>query len=190
MGIFKKDKEEQNRIRLRNLLKNTQMSCPVGWEREFFVVGGLTEVGFSQQNPEMLLIVSSQGRGIIDCEKLEKIERDNDVTGEWINEQELWCLGLGETENEKIRIAGLHGGGLPFSNKEGDNIEFFAPNWPIVNLIFQPNFLSIYKESETSKCFNILNDYEPRAYGFSPNGQVFITATGGDVIVYRKEKTA
>ncbi len=190
MSIFKKDKDEQNRIRLRNLLKNTQSTCPDGWTSEMFAVGGLTEVGFSNEHPELLLVVSSQGRGLIDCENLQKIDRDNEPTGTWINEHELWCMGIGIAANEKIRIAGLHGGGLPTSNKEGDSIEFFAPNWPIVNLIFQPNFLSIYTESETHKCFNILNDYEPRTFGFSTNGKYFLTATGGDVTVYRKNKTA
>jgi hypothetical protein len=35
--------------------------------KEPFVLGGLSEVGFSKNHPELLLVVSSQGKGIIDC---------------------------------------------------------------------------------------------------------------------------
>jgi len=62
------DYEKKNRQRLITLLSNLP-SCasPVGWKSMGkFAVGGLTEIGFSK-NTELLLVISSSGRGVIDC---------------------------------------------------------------------------------------------------------------------------
>lgn len=160
---------------------------PTGWIKETFAVGGLSEVGFSKKYPELLLVVSSQGRGIIDCSKLELIERDYNDNFDWINTFELWAMGIGKIADEKIMVAGLHGGGLPNSNEFGDGIQYMATKWPIIDLIFEPNFKSIYKEGDEKNCSRIFHDYELRAYGFSYDGQYFITATSSEVNVYRKE---
>jgi len=190
MNLFKKNKsiEEENRLRLQKLVDATIVSeVPDGWIKETFAVGGLTEIGFSKNHSELLLIVSSQGRGVIDCSKLELINRDYNTDHDWMNPHELWSFGIGKLSNEKIVVAGLDGGGLPLSNKDGDGIVFMATKWPIVDLIFQPNFKSIYTQGEASKCFRLFHDYELRAFGFSYNGKYFTIATSSEVHVYRKE---
>lgn len=182
--------EDENRLRLQKLVDNAKKSdIPTGWEKETFAIGGLSEVGFSKKHPELILVVSSQGRGIIDCSKLELIERDNNDDFDWINSNELWAMGIGKLSDEKIMVGGLHGGGLPLSNKFGDGIQYMATEWPIIDLIFEPNFKSIYKEDDGKYCFRIFHDYELRAYGFSYNGEYFATATSSEINVYRKEKT-
>jgi len=191
MSIFnkKKDIEAVNQMRLQKLVDLTTISdTPDGWIKESFAVGGLSEVGFSKKYPELLLVVSSQGRGVIDCSKLELIDRDSNDDFDWINSQELWAFGIGKLKDERIMVGGLHGGGLPYSNESGDGIQYMATEWPIIDLIFEPNFKSIYKEGDQKHCFRIFHDYELRAFGFSYNGQYFITATSSEVNVYRKEK--
>lgn len=192
MKLFNKNNthEDDNRLRLQKLVDKANTSdVPYGWIKETFAIGGLSEVGFSKKHPELLLVVSSQGRGVIDCSKLELIERDNDTNWDWINSYELWAMGIGKLSDEKIEISGLHGGGLPLGNKSGDGMTFMATNWPIIDLIFEPNFKNIYKEGDGKDCFIIFHDYELRAYGFSYNGEYFITATSSELNVYRKEKT-
>lgn len=192
MNIFnkRKDIEKENRIRLQSLVDKTTISdTPTGWTKETFAVGGLSEVGFSKKHPELLLVISSQGRGVINCLKFELTERDNNLDYDWMNSYELWAFGIGKLSDEKIKIGGLDGGGLPHSNNEGDRIQFMATEWPIIDLIFEPNFKSIYKEGDEKNCFRIFHDYELRAYGFSYNGQYFVIATSSEINVYRKEKT-
>ncbi|MDR6742526.1 hypothetical protein J2X56_004557 [Herbaspirillum sp. 1173] len=109
------DYEKNNRARLIQLLsKIPSQACPPGWQKTgAFAVGGLTEVGFSQRS-ELLLVVSSAGRGVIDCTRGEKIARDYEINGDWYSASSLTCEGIGPLKDERIQLAGLVGGGLPF----------------------------------------------------------------------------
>jgi len=190
MNIFNKKKniEQENRLRLQKLVDLTKISvAPDGWIKKTFAVGGLSEVGFSKKHPELLLIISSQGRGVIDCSKFKLTDRDNNIDYDWFNSQELWSLGIGKLSDEKIIVGGLDGGGLPHSNKNGDRIQYMATEWPIIDLIFQPKSKSVYNENTGKDCFKIFHDYELRNYGFSYNGQYFIIATSSEVNVFKKE---
>lgn len=189
MNLFgkKSNPDDENRLRLQKLVDQTKnIETPTGWKKETFAIGGLSNVGFSKKIPEMLLVVSSQGRGIIDCSKFELIERDYDDSWEWSDIYELWTMGIGKLSDEKILVSGIHGGGLPFLNKYGDSIQFMATQWPIIDLIFEPHCKSLYKENESKDCFRIFHDYELKTYGFSYNGDYFITATSSEVNVYKK----
>lgn len=191
MNFFKKNvnPDDENRLRLQNIVNETIVcDTPKGWQKKTFPVGGLSEVGFSKKHPELLLVVSSQGRGVIDCSNFELTDRDYDESYKWMNSYELWAMGIGILSEEKIRVGGLQGGGLPFGNQEGDFIQLMATSWPIIDLIFEPNSKSIYKEGQAKDCFRIFHDYELRTYGFSSNGKYFIIATSSHVSVYRKEK--
>lgn len=189
MNFFNKNKEEkENKKRLQNFVNQTiKIDEPNGWRKTVFAIGGLSEIGFSKQNPNLILIISSQGRGVIDCQKSELIERDNDTNWYWINSYELTAQGIGVLSNEKILVSGLHGGGLPLSNKDGDDLLYMATEWPIIDIILQPNFKSIYKETEAKECFRIFHDYELRAYGFSYDGETFVLATSSEINIYRKQ---
>ena len=189
MKLFhkKSNPDDENRVRLQMLLDQTKkIETPAEWKKETFAIGGLSNVGFSKKFPELLLVVSSQGRGVIDCSKLEIIERDYDDSWEWMDMYELWSMGIGKLSDEKIFVGGIHGGGLPILNKFGDSIQFVATQWPIIDLVFEPHYKSLYKENEAKDCFRIFHDHELKAYGFSYNGNYFITATSSEVNVYKK----
>jgi hypothetical protein len=189
MKFFNKNKEDENKKRLQNLVNQTKIiDEPNGWKKSTFAIGGLTEIGFSKHNPNLLLVISSQGRGIIDCEKNELIERDNDTNWDWINSYEMTSQGIGVLSGEIIFVSGLHGGGLPLMNKNGDGLLYMATEWPIIDLIFEPNFKSIYKENEAKECFRIFHDYELRTYGFSYDGETFVIATSSEINIYRNKK--
>jgi len=191
MNFFTKkiSPDDENRLRLQKLVNQTKsIDVPNGWKKMTFAVGGLSNVGFSKNQSELILIISSQGRGVIDCSKLKLIERDYDDTWEWMDIFELSAIGIGRLKDEKIVVGGIHGGGLPTLNKYGESIQFMATEWPIIDIIFEPNLKSLYKENEAKDCFRIFHDYELKTYGFSYDGNYFITATGSEVNVYRKEK--
>ncbi len=186
MNFFKKDLEEENRKRLRKILvKAKNQSCPDNWEFEQFTVGGLTEVGFSKKNENLLLVISSNGRGLIDCSKFKKIERDYNDDFE-IDYSDLTCLGIGGLKDENIRIAGLHGGGLPIGNSDGDSLEIMALDWPKVDIVFQPNWASIYLERDSEKCFRIYSPDTLKVYGFSQTGNYFVIGTSNNLLIFKK----
>lgn len=189
MRFFKKDVEEENRSRLREILAKTKnQNCPEGWEFEQFSVGGLTEVGFSENTPNLLLVISSNGRGLFDCSKLERIDRDPNDDFE-IDYSNLLCNGIGELKDEKIRIAGLHGGGLPNGNSNGESIEIMALDWPKTDIIFQPKWTSVYSERDTEKCTKIYSSYTLKIYGFSKTGNCFVIGTSSDLLIFKKKNT-
>jgi hypothetical protein len=183
------NQEAENKKRLQNLVTQTiNIEEPPGWRKTVFAIGGLSEIGFSKKHPNLLLVISSQGRGIIDCQRSELIERDYDTNWDWIDLYELTAQGLGILSNEKIMVSGLHGGGLPLTNKSGDSLLFMATEWPTVDIIFEPNYKSIYKENQAKECFRVFHDYELRTYGFSYNGETFVIATSSEINIFSKTK--
>lgn len=187
MSFFKKDIEKENRKKLRKILEKAKVqNCPDNWEFEQFAVGGLTEVGFSKTKPNLLLAISGNGRGLFDCSKLEIIERDyNDDFH--IDYSALNCFGIGKLKGEKINISGLHGGGLPLGNSEGDSLDIMALDWPKIDIIFQPNWSSIYLEKDSEKCFRIYSTGTLKVYGFSKKGNYFVIGTSSDLLIFKKK---
>jgi len=178
--------EKNNRARLIQLLsKIPSQACPPGWQKTgTFAVGGLTEVGFSQRS-ELLLVVSSAGRGVIDCTRGEKIARDDEINGDWYSASSLTCEGIGPLKDERIQLAGLVGGGLPLANKRGESLESAAPNWPESDLFFCGPYKSPFVEGHQTDCLHIASGYF-QTFGFSYSGNSFIFATSSDVTVFSK----
>ena len=85
------------------------MGCmPSTWRKvTYLVVGGLTEVGFA--DGPLLLVVSHQGRGVVDLASGELLARDRHESGAWFDTDaallkvakgqrpllERFCAGLG-----------------------------------------------------------------------------------------------
>jgi hypothetical protein len=188
MNIFKRSKDDKNRDRLRNLVGLAEkVESPSGWIKSVFDIGGLTEVGFSKQETNLIMVISSQGRGLFDCQKMALIERDYDTNFDWIDSYEMTAQGIGVLCNERILVSGLHGGGLPLRNKNGDGLQFMATEWPIIDIIYEPNYKSIYKESEAKQCFRIFHDYSLVTYGFSYDGKTFVIATSSEINIFREK---
>lgn len=59
----------------------------------YLAVGGLTEVGFA--GGSMLLVVSHQGRGVVDLASGELLARDRQESGAWFDAASRTALGTG-----------------------------------------------------------------------------------------------
>jgi hypothetical protein len=82
---------------------------PAPWKvATVFAIGGLTKVGYAPDS-DFLLVISSQGQGVFDCLKGEKIARDDDDSPGIINLRKFVALGIGPLEGQWIRVGGLHG---------------------------------------------------------------------------------
>jgi hypothetical protein len=83
------------------------------WESVRYVaVGGLTEVSFSLV-ADLLLVVSHQGRGVVDVPTGAVVARDADERGDWFDPARPAALGIGPVAGEWIEVCGIADGHLP-----------------------------------------------------------------------------
>ena len=142
-----------------------------------YAVGGLEFVGFDRAG-RYLLVVSSSGRGLFDCSTGEKVARDFDGHGTWIDEAHLECMGIGPIADEIVRLAGISGGGLSRSGADGWSLETVPLDWPDAWMVLLPSFRSLY---EPDAPFTVIAcEREVRAVGFSPSGRTLVVATSSD----------
>ena len=146
------------------------------------LIGGLTEIGFAEDT-DLLLVVSSQGRGVIDCLTGERVARDRrEPDDSWYDERRLRAAGIGPLERQTIRLAGLHGGGLPNGGRDGWSVEAVTLEWPHHHLLLVEPWRWIYDES--ARFTKLAVESEVRAFGFSDTGSSLIIAANSEVQVY------
>jgi hypothetical protein len=145
-------------------------------------VGGLTEVGFADDS-DLLLVVSSQGRGVFDCQTGERVARDRvEPDDGWYDGRRLRAFGIGPLEGRLIRLAGLHGGGLPNWGRDGWWVDSITLEWPDVNLLLGGPWGWIFDEE--TPFVKLAVEREVRAFGFSDTGESFVIATSSDLSVF------
>ncbi|SMB81303.1 hypothetical protein [Deinococcus hopiensis] len=145
-------------------------------------VGGLREVGFAPGS-DLLLVVSSQGRGVVDCLTGELVAREREVPYDWVDERELLAEGIGPLKGQRIRIAGLAGGGLALGTADGLRLEIETFSHPERCVILKRSDWAEWPDAEKG-CSKIAADSSLRAAGFSPTGRSLVIATSSEVIVY------
>lgn len=158
-------------------------------------VGGLTDVGFGRGS-DLLLVVSSQGRGVFDCLTGTRVARDPTMpeVGEesWQDEYELDAQGIGPLAGQAVCTSGLAGGGLPLMTRDRWTVERLILDWPIESLLLVPPDSWIYetRAGRSSEFTKIAEEMEVRAWGFSPTGRSLILATSSDVTIYGRATLA
>lgn len=160
---------------------------PQSWAlNKTFMVGGLIGVGFGA-NDRYLLVISHDGRGIIDCETLEKVGRDPDSSYEWLDESSLNAEGIGPLEGEIVPVAGLAGGSLSDQTSDGwiaQHIEF--PGHEEHLIIEAPNGSTSDIDPDVRRLRPPTT--EVRAFGFSPAGRTLVLGTSSDLTIYRRQE--
>jgi hypothetical protein len=141
------------------------------WKKvAYLAVGGLTEVGFAAGS--LLLVVSHQGRGVVDLASGELLARDRQETGAWFDPARRAALGIGPLDGVWIGVCGLTGGHLPGATADGWHAGISGNHVTVSAPGRQPLLVS---ESE-----------EIRAVGFSPDGATLIIATSPGLAIYRR----
>jgi hypothetical protein len=173
---------------LRDELRASKVVAPPQPWRKIsdFAVGGLRSVGFDRES-ELLLVVSSAGRGVIDCQSGVKVARDDAEYYE--NEAMLEAEGIGPLEGRTLRISGLLGGGLPRGTSDGWSIETVYLNWPVAETLLLEPFASLYDSlrKKPSRFHRINSESEIRASGFSYSGRTLIIATSSGIAIYGRD---
>ena len=159
---------------------------PKGWTRKStFAIGGFEYFGFSETS-DILVVLSAQGRGLIDMSKDEKIARD-DSTDYILDETLLVCEGFDILEGETIKLAGEFGGSLlPVKNKSNERLVRVSPFYPCEDVIFQPPFESCFIERYNKNCVRVYRGYL-YCYGFSFSGKYFVIADDGGITFWEAD---
>lgn len=147
-------------------------------------VGGLEMVGYGE-NSDLILILSSSGRGIFDALNGWKTARDTDNSQDWFDDTRLQCLGIGPLKEQVVPMAGLYGGGLPRVSRDGFVLEVVAPTWPDFRVLMSPPGATVHRNLE--QCVQVEEDYEIRAFGFSPTGKSFLVALNHTLITFARD---
>jgi hypothetical protein len=157
---------------------------PRPWQKVGIVaIGGLRTIGFDRSS-EHLLVVSSAGRGVIDCSNCTRAARDD--AEYYDGEEYLEAEGIGPLEGRTIRMAGVIGGGLPRTTQDGWSLEVITLDWPEHEVLLVEPYSSIYDSiyGKPSKFRKIARESELRAFGFSYSGKSLVIASSSDITVY------
>lgn len=146
-----------------------------GWEiAANFSVGGFEWLGFSQNSSNKMIIISSQKTTVLDCNngKIEECIIDYD-------EQELIAI-CNQLPNEQIPIVGQYGGKLPAITRQGERIAIQETKEHIMKITFTSNWM---------KEVTIFHNYCAYVCGFSYDGNYFVLADDGGMIVMKRKMT-
>jgi hypothetical protein len=175
--------------RLRDRLRGLPLLPPPGpWKWVgTHPVGGLTEVGFAA-GADLLLVVSHSGRGVFDGRTGERLARDpGEPDGGWYDPVRLTAIGVGPLAGASVRLAGLHGGGLPVVTPDGWSVQLAYPDWPDGMAVLEPPGKSVLVDHLAGGCVRLADLDVPRACGFSETGQSLVVAESHTLRIFTRE---
>lgn len=150
-----------------------------------FAVGGLSSVGFARDG-DLLLVVSSQGRGVFDGLSGERVARD--TTDYQEDALHLEAQGIGPLQGQTLRMAGAYGGGLALSTSDGWSLHCVELDWPGQDLVLvEPGshlFGELYDQPGAMR--KIQSDSPLRAFGFSATGRSLVIATHSELHLFSR----
>ncbi len=156
------------------------VATPPPWKNlPTWPVGGLFQVGYAA-DADLLLVLSSNGRGVFDGLTGAKIARDYQEAHDFFDPVKLTAQGFGALEGQTIRMAGLFGGGLPLTTLDGWGLEEQSPAWPIRSV-----FLSL-PDGNIDESIADDGACALRAFGFSETGRSFIVASSCDLMIFTR----
>ena len=162
---------------------------PAPWRTSgVFAVPGLEAIGFDRSG-ELLLVVSQEGRGVIDCVSGEKVARKHGDTGAHQPPHLLQAQGIGPLDGATVAMSGRHGGGLPRVTHDGWSLEVVTLEWPTQDVLLVPPGLSLFATDEDgpARFTRIESDPDLQACGFSYTGRSLVVATATDLLIYHRD---
>lgn len=150
-----------------------------------FAVGGLREIGF-YEDTELLLVLSSHGRGLFDCVTGTKIARDYSdyYTESWDHETGI-VEGIGPLNGKQIICGGFeHPDVLSKKTDDGFStvLEKSKGSWRRSDTTEY-----LYMLSMRGKFEMFVQEFGfDRAYGFSKSGLSFVVATSSALHIWHR----
>ncbi|MFE3027177.1 hypothetical protein [Nocardia tengchongensis] len=186
--------QQQRRDRL---LAAPVLPAPAPWRPVLgkrTLIGGLLGIGFAvhpDNDHDLVMVVSANGHGLFDAVTGDKIARDHDpdlATSTPDGSPDLTCPGLGPITGTQVRIAGVFGGGLHHSTRDGWALDIVAPEWPHERVLLSADG-GTYNGPSGQSWWHIFHcDYSTfRAAGFSPSGLTLAVATSSDLTLWHRQ---
>ena len=187
MDYFSSTPFFEHRDKIHNILaKIPTAKEPVGWKyKGSFSVGGFEYLGFNETS-DLLFVISSSGRIVIDLSNLEMIVR-NSPEQFIIDETFLTCEDFDVLKDKVIRLAGRQGSILPTSNKIGERLVRVSPLYPCEDIIFCPPFEDCLVENFNNNCIRVYRGFL-YCFGFSFSGNYFVIADDEGIQVWEKQQ--
>lgn len=174
---------------IRRQIRTTPMTAPPSpWRvAGVFAVPQLEAIGFDRES-ELLLVISRDSLGVIDCASGETIARKSGTQHDEAPLHLLQAKGIGPLEHSDVGIAGRKGGGLPRATKDGWSLELVTLEWPTQDVLLVPpgNALFVCHEDEEARFTRIESHPEVHACGFSFSGNSLAIATGDELTIYHR----
>ena len=159
---------------------------PEPWAlRASCAVGGLSSVGFARDS-DLLLVVSSQGRGVFDGLSGERVARDH---GDYAEDHlHLEAQGIGPLQGQTLRIAGAWGGGLALSTADRWSLHCVQVDWPGQDVVLIEPGSHLFGElyDRPAAMHKIHADSPLRACGFSATGRSLVIATHSELHLFSR----
>lgn len=133
--------------------------------------GGWRPDGHRLRRP-LLLVVSHQGRGVVDLASGELIARDRQEPGAWFDAARRAARGIGPLDGTWVSVCGLAGGQLPDATADGWQVRVSG------------NCVTI--SAPGREPVQVRETEEIRALGFSPDGTTLVIATSPGLAIYRR----
>ena len=124
---------------------------------------------------------------MFDCSSGERIARDPSKEFEH-DTGNLLAPGIGPVASQRLRTAGLHGGGLAVTTADGWSLNLLTLSWPHHSLFLTPPGHWLYGPAfdRPGDATKLAIESKIRAFGFSPTGRAFIVATSSDLSVFSR----
>lgn len=175
---------------IRRQIRTTPLTPPPSpWRVSgVFAVPQLEAIGFDRES-ELLLVVSRDSLGVIDCASGEKIARKGGTQRDSRPQHLLQAKGIGPLEHVDVAIAGRKGGGLPRATEDGWSLELVTLEWPTQDVLLVPpgSALFVCHEDDEARFTRIESDPEIHACGFSFSGRSLVIAAGDDLTIYHRD---
>ncbi|WP_329621182.1 hypothetical protein OG357_12315 [Streptomyces sp. NBC_01255] len=189
--------EYQQRLRDRYLAAPV-MAAPAPWQLVLdhrTPIGGLLGIGFAvdpDTGHDLVMVVSHDGHGLFDAVTGEKVARDRDpdpATSTPDAHPDLTCPGLGPVAGTGIRIAGLFGGGLRSTTRDGWTVDVVSPDWPHDRVILSVDG-GANNGAAGGTWWHVFHSEhsELRTAGFSPAGRTLAIATSSDLTLWTRPR--
>lgn len=174
---------------IRRQIRTTPLTSPPSLWRVsgIFAVPQMEAIGFDR-NSELLLVISRDSVGVIDCASGETIARKSGKHDEVRPQHLLQAKGIGPLENIDVGIAGRKGGGLPRATEDGWSLELVTLEWPTQDVLLVPpgRALFVCHEDDDARFVRIESHPEVHACGFSFSGKSLVVAAGDELAIYHR----
>ena len=133
-------------------------------------IGGICAVGFADHS--QVAVGSHSGLGIFDARTGERLVRVHDEDYGWLRDEPPMIVVPGPGGPTPVSAAGLWGGELPTATEDG---------WTCVRV---PDGVALTADGQAD--VTIRDFEEPLAFGFSPDGRVFVSASSSTLTIYAR----